>query len=100
MKYAIVFEERVLDNLVEWAPPESVLDELERRVEEQLAANPVQYLTRLTSPQGPSVVMQYNCPILQRSPETPGLHHFLLRVIYDEDEKTLRVWDMRYYPPA
>jgi len=90
VKYDVIFREEVIDLLIEWEPPESVLDELERLVDEQLAADPVGCLRRISMARA----MQYSCSILER--EHSRTHVFFLRVHYGEDEKTIFVYDAFY----
>ena len=91
MKYEVVFREQVIDQLVEWEPPQSALDDLERFVDEQLAVNPLGCLQRISG----TGAMQCSCPSIERPANR--VHVFLLRVHYGEDEKTLFVYDAFYY---
>ena len=91
MKYEVLLRERVIDLLIAWKPPDFVLDELERFLDEQLAVNPVECLRQVKA----TSAMECHCTIPE--PDAGRIHVFILRVHYGEDETTLFVYDAFYY---
>ncbi len=93
MKYDIELEPPVIDLIASKRLADPVLDELERRLADELATQPTRYLRDIVAPVR---CMQYNCRIVEPGPPA-RVHVFLFRVRYSQDERRLIVWSADYF---